>query len=81
VVRAVLTLAASILGLVLAAILEDGARLGPWQILVGATALGASLGAVVFLYAKLGRLLGNYLESLHLFAVVQRPEETDRWIP
>jgi hypothetical protein len=46
-----------------------------------ATALGASLIAVVFLYARLGRLFGSYLESLRLFAVVQRAEETDRWIP
>jgi hypothetical protein len=66
---------------VVAAIFEGSARFGAWQIVVAAMALGASLGAVVFLYAKLGRLFGNYLESLGLFAVVQRPEETDRWIP
>jgi glucose uptake protein GlcU len=80
VVRAVLALAASTFGLVLAAVLEDGTRFGLWQIFVAATALGASLSAVVFLYAKLGRLFGKYLESLDLFAVVQR-SETDRWIP
>jgi hypothetical protein len=50
---------------------------GPWQILVAATALGASLSVVVFLYTRLGRLFGSYLESLRLFAVVQRAEETD----
>jgi hypothetical protein len=81
VARAALVLAGSILGLVVAALLETSAPVGPWQILVAATALGASLIAVVFLYARLGRLFGSYLESLRLFAVVQRAEETDRWIP
>ena len=80
-VRAALALAASILALVVAAVFEEAARFGPWQIFVAATGLGASLGAIVFLYARLGRLFGNYLESLGLFAVVQRTEETDRWIP
>jgi hypothetical protein len=77
VVRATLALAASILALVVAAVFEGAARLGPWQIVVAVTALGASLSSVVFLYARLGRLFGNYLESLSLFAVVQRAEETD----
>jgi hypothetical protein len=81
VVRAALALAASILGLVVATVFEEAARFGPWQIFVAATGLVASLSAVVFLHAKLGRLFGNYLESVGLFAVVQRPEETDRWIP
>jgi hypothetical protein len=76
-----LMLSGSILGLAVAALFEENAPVGPWQILVAATALGASLGAVVFLYAKLGRLFGNYLESLRLFAVIQRAEEIDRWIP
>src|SRR5436305_970726 len=79
VVRAALTLAASIAALVVAAVFEEAARFGPWQIFVAATAFGASLGAVIFLYAKLGRLFGNYLESLGLFAVVQRTKDTDRW--
>ena len=69
VVRAALALTASIIALVVAVVFE------------GAVRFGASLGTVVFLYAKLGHLFGNYLESLGLFALVQRPEETDRWIP
>jgi hypothetical protein len=81
VVRAALTLAASILALVVAAVFEGAAPFGAWQVVVAGIALGVSLGAVVFLYAKLGRLFGNYLESLGFFAVVQRTQETDRWIP
>ena len=79
-VWAALALAASILALIVATVFEGVVRFGTWQIVVAAMALGASLGAVVFLYARLGRLFGNYLESLGAFAVVQRTEETDRWI-
>lgn len=81
VVRAALALTASIIALVVAVVFEGAVRFGAWQIVVATTTLGSSLGTVVFLYAKLGRLFGNYLESLGLFALVQRPEETDRWIP
>jgi hypothetical protein len=80
-VRAALALAGSILGLAVATLFAENAPVGLWQILVAATALGASLSVVVFLYTRLGRLFGNYLESLRLFAVIQRAEETDRWIP
>ena len=51
VVRSALALAASIVGLVVATVFEGVVRFGAWQIVVAATALGASLGAVVFLYA------------------------------
>jgi hypothetical protein len=73
--RAALAVAGSIVGLTLAAVFEGTAPVGPRQILAALVALGVSLGAVVFLYAKLGRLYGNYLESLRLFAVVQRTVE------
>jgi len=80
-VRAVLAVAGSTVGLVIAAVFGEAGRVGPWQILVTAAALGVSVGALVFLHAKLGRLYGNYLESLHLFAVVQRGGEDDPWMP
>ena len=80
-VRAALAVAGSVVALVIAAVLEEVGQVGPWQILVAAAALGISVGAAVFLHAKLSRLFGNYLESLHVFAVVQRPVETDQWIP
>jgi hypothetical protein len=79
--RAALALAGTIVGLALAAVFEGPGRISPWQILVVVAAFGVAFGAIVFLYAKLGRLYGNYLKSLRLFALVQRPVEPDRWIP
>jgi hypothetical protein len=79
--RAALAVAGTIVGLALAAIFEGLGRVGLWQILVVVAACGLAFGAVLFLYAKLGRLYGNYLKSLRLFALVQRPVETDPWIP
>jgi hypothetical protein len=78
--RAALAVGGSIIGLVIAAVFGEAGRVGPWQILVGLAALGVSVGVLVFLHAKLGRLYGNYLESLHLFAVVQRGE-SEPWTP
>src|SRR2546429_8539149 len=63
VVRAALALAGSILGVAVAALFEENAPAALWQIHVATTALGASLGAVVFLYTRPRRLVGNYLES------------------
>jgi hypothetical protein len=76
-VRAALAAAGSLVVLVVAAAFEEPARLGPWQILTIVMALGASLGVIAFLYAKLGRLYGNYLESLLLVSLVQPTVETD----
>jgi hypothetical protein len=79
--RALLAVGGSTVGLVIAAIFGEAGRVGPWQIVVAVAALGVSLGALVYLHAKLGRLYGNYLESLHLFAVLQRGEESRPWMP
>ena len=76
-VRAALAAAGSIVVLVVAVVFEEPARFGLWQILTFVAALGVSLGIVAFLYAKLGRLYGNYLESLLLFSLVQPTVETD----
>jgi hypothetical protein len=75
--RAALAVAGSIFGVAVAAIFGEVGRVGPWPLLVVVAAFGVSLGAAVFLYAKLGRLYGNYLESLLLFSLVQRRVETD----
>ena len=80
-VRAALAGVAAIVGVLLSTLFQGAGRLGPWKILIAVAALSVTLGAVAFLYAKLGRLYDNYLESLRHFAVVQRQEETDRWIP
>jgi hypothetical protein len=80
-IRAALAVVAAVVGVLLTTLLQGTGRFGPWQILSAAASLGVSLGAVAFLYAKLGRLYGNYLKSLRHFAVVQRQEENDRWIP
>jgi hypothetical protein len=78
--RAALAVGGSIVGFVIGAVFGESGRVGPWQILVALAALTVSGGVLVFLHAKLGRLYGNYLESLHLFAVVQRGGETDQWM-
>ena len=79
-VRAALAVAGSVVGLAIAAVFQEVARVGPWQILFSVAALGVSLGVAVFLYLKLRRLYGSYLQSLRVFAVVQQPTETDQWI-
>jgi predicted membrane protein len=75
--RAALAIAGSIFGVALAALFGEVGRGGPWPPLVIVGAFGVSLAAAVFLYAKLGRLFGNYLESLLLFSLVERRVETD----
>jgi|GEM_PF-5930320 len=79
--RAALAVAGSIVVMALAAVFDEAGRVGARQIVIAVAGLGASVGAVVYHYARLRRLYGNYFKSLRLFAVVQRPEETDRWIP
>jgi hypothetical protein len=81
VVRAALVVAGSIIAVTIAAVFEEVGRVGARQIVIAVVALGVSFGAVVYQGARLRRLYGKYIESLRLFAVVQRPEETDRWIP
>jgi hypothetical protein len=76
--RAALAVAGSIVALVIASVFENA--VGPWQILITLAVLAGSLGAVFHRHARLRRLYGNYLESLRLFAVVQRTAEIDRWI-
>jgi hypothetical protein len=80
-VRAALAVGGSIVGLIIATVFGGAGRVEPWQVLVAVAAFGVSVGALVFLHTKLGRLYGNYLESLHLFAVVQRGGESDPWMP
>lgn len=80
-VRAALAVAGSIVAVAVAAVFEEVGRFGARQIVIGVAVLGVSFGAVVYQGARLRRLYGKYLESLHLFAVVQRAEESDRWIP
>jgi hypothetical protein len=77
-VRAALAVAGSIVAPVVAAVFEN--VVGPWQIFITVAVLGGSLSAVLYQHARLRRLYGNYLESLSLFAVVQRTTEIDRWI-
>ena len=77
-VRAALAVAGSIVALAITAVFERA--VGPWQILITVMALGGALAAVLYQYARLRRLCGNYLESLSRFAVVQRTMEIDRWI-
>jgi hypothetical protein len=67
--------------LIIAAVFGEAGQVGRWQILAGVAILAVSIGALAFLSTKLRRLYGNYLESLRVLAVVQRPEETDLWIP
>ena len=78
--RAALTLAGSIVGLIVAAVFGAVGQAGFWQILVAVAALGCYFGVAVYHYARLRRLYGNYLESLQVFAMVERAVETDRWI-
>jgi hypothetical protein len=75
--RAALAVAASVAGVLLTAIFREAARMGPSQILIALAALGLSTGVAARQSAKLGRLYGNYLESLRLFAVVQRMVDLD----
>ena len=77
-VRAALAVAGSIVALVIAAVFEKA--VGPWQILITVAVLSSSLAAVLYQHARLRRLYGNYLESLCVFALVQRTTEIDRWI-
>jgi hypothetical protein len=65
----------------IAAVFDEVGQVGARQIVIAVAALGASVGAVIYQYARLRRLYGNYLKSVRLLAVVQRPKETDRWIP
>ena len=76
--RAALVLAGSILGALLAALLGGSARLQAWQYLIAAGALAGSFGAAAYQYPHLGRLHGEYLESLRSFGVVERA--LDPWI-
>ena len=76
-VRAVLALAGSIIGLIVAAIFEEIGHAGLWQILIAVAALGGSFAAVAYCYARLRRLYGNYVESLRRFALVERAVETE----
>jgi hypothetical protein len=76
--RAALAVAGAIVVVVIAAVFDEVGRVGARQIVIAVAGLGASVGAVVYQYARLRRLYGNYFKSLQLFAVVQRPEETDR---
>jgi hypothetical protein len=78
--RAALAVAGSIVVVAVAAVFDEVGRVGARQIVIAVAALGASVGAVIYQYARLRRLYGNYLKSVRLLAVVQRPEETDRWI-
>jgi hypothetical protein len=79
--RAALAVAGSIIVMAVAAVFDEIGQVGARQIVIAVAALGASVGAVVYQYARLRRLYGNYLESVRLLAVVQGPKETDRWIP
>jgi FtsH-binding integral membrane protein len=81
VVRAALAVAGSIVGVAIAAVFEEVGRVGARQIVIAVAGLCISSGVVLYQYARLRRLYGNYLESLHLFTVVQVREETDSWIP
>jgi hypothetical protein len=75
--RAALAVAGSIVVMAIAALFDEVGQVGTRQIVTAVAALGTSVGAVFYQYARLRRLYGNYLKSVRLLAVVQRPKETD----
>jgi hypothetical protein len=79
-VRAAFVAAGWILAGALTAIIRGGVPFASWRTLIVATALVGSVAVAVCQYVRLGRLYGKYLESLRVFAVVQRRLETEQWI-
>jgi hypothetical protein len=79
-VRASFVAAGSILGAMFTALLGGAIPLASWQTLVVAAALVGSVGIAGCQHARMGRLYDKYLESLHVFAVVQGEPEAEQWI-
>ena len=68
--------AGSILGATLTAIVHGAVPVASWRTVVVAAALVGSVAIAGCQYVRLGRMYGKYLESLRVFAVVQRsPDE------
>lgn len=78
-VRAEFVAAGSIVVATLTAIINGAVPVVSWQTLALATALTGSAAIAGCQYMRLGRLYGKYLESLHVFALVERAPETAQW--
>lgn len=78
--RATFVVAGSILGTWLAAVFARPEQPAMWQLVVAAVGLVGSFAGVIYHSARLDRLYDNYLESLRLLAVVQRPRKREEWI-
>jgi hypothetical protein len=78
--RAAFVAAGSILVATVTAIIHGAVADPSWRNLAVAAALASSVAIAGCQYARLGRLYGKYLESLRVFAVVQRTPEHEPWI-
>jgi hypothetical protein len=70
--KASFVVAGSILGVTLTAVVHGAVPVASWRTVVVAAALVGSVAIARCQYVRLGRLYGKYLESLRVFAVVQR---------
>lgn len=77
--RATFVVAGSILGAWLAAVFAKADRAGTPEAVITGAGLACSFAAAAYQYARLGRLYDNYLKSLRLLRVVQRPGKRDEW--
>jgi len=77
--RATFVVAGSILGAWLAAVFTRADQAGTRQAVITVAGLACSFAAAAYQYARLGRLYDNYLKSLGLLRLVQRPGKRGEW--